>query len=113
MIAGVIAGLMDAVMFNRLYGPGNELGFFGAIVNLVLFVPGLSVMARRIRDAGRDPRFWLLVPGLSYFVAVLFFLTGNAPFQIPMAFVGVGSLIFLGAVVIVFFPTKEEGEQDD
>ena len=106
----VMAGSMDAMAYNRLYGPDNEWGLFRPIANAILFVPGLSIMTRRIRDTGRDPKFWLLLPGFLVAVAVAIYLGGDAPAAVIVTFLVSGILVFLGAVVVLFLPTKEEKE---
>jgi uncharacterized membrane protein YhaH (DUF805 family) len=57
-LAGFIIGLME--VFLGLYNYEVGSGPFGLILQLAVFIPGLSVTARRLHDVGRSG-WWYLI----------------------------------------------------
>lgn len=52
----------------------GDFTLFSSLVSLMLFLPGLSVAARRLRDAGHSPAnvLWALVPVLGWIILFVF-----------------------------------------
>ncbi len=73
-LAGIVAGIIDAMIF----GDG---GIINLIVVLGLFLPGLAVGVRRLHDIGKSG-WWLLIsliPLIGLIVLIVFFCQKSKP----------------------------------
>ena len=71
-IVGIIAGALDSLIFTT-----NNLGLgpVGSIISLVFFLPGLSVLVRRLHDTDRSGWWvWILLIPLVGFIVLLVFV---------------------------------------
>ena len=104
ILAGMAAGLLDAMLFS---GATNDAfkssgGPIAAVLNIALLLPSLAVTVRRLHDTGHSG--WLLLGIIAYaVVAVVVFVVGiggamaggtQPDFASPVAVVGV--VLFLG-----------------
>lgn len=72
-IVGIIAGALDSLVFTT---NNFGLGPVGSIISLVFFLPGLSVLVRRLHDTDRSG-WWvwiLLIPIVGFIVLLVFML---------------------------------------
>lgn len=72
-IVGIIAGALDSLVFTT---NNFGLGPVGSIISLVFFLPGLSVLVRRLHDTDRSG-WWvwiLLIPIVGFIVLLVFTL---------------------------------------
>ena len=57
-LISIVAGILDAVVFGN---PSTEqMGPLEIIINLVIFLPGLTVSVRRLHDIGKSGK-WLFI----------------------------------------------------
>lgn len=82
LLASILdAGVLGADSFRIGLGPAGDQGLVATLVSLLLFVPNLSVGARRLHDIGRSG-WWLLlglVPCVGLIVLIVFFATRGEP----------------------------------
>ena len=73
LIVGIVAGFIDAVVFGT---SSTGVGPLSAIANIALFLPGLSLIIRRLHDTDRSGWwFWIiLVPIVGVIVLIVFSL---------------------------------------
>jgi uncharacterized membrane protein YhaH (DUF805 family) len=114
ILAGMVAGLLDAVLFS---GAATSTAFKGsggpvaAILNLALLLPSLAVTVRRLHDTGHSG--WLILGFIAYaIVAVIVFVVGigaasavagQPNFGTPIAIVGIVLLLGIIAFGIYIF----------
>jgi uncharacterized membrane protein YhaH (DUF805 family) len=73
LLAGMVAGIMDAVFFGT--GSGH-LGWFGIIVSLGLFLPYISVLVRRLHDTDHNGWwYWLVFTIIGVIPLLVWFCT--------------------------------------
>lgn len=71
-IVGIIAGILDAVIFGAAAAEGGPIGL---ILNLALLIPGITVSVRRLHDVDRSG-WWLfiiLIPLIGFFVLLYWY----------------------------------------
>lgn len=77
----IVVSIIDAFIMTQIFGDNATLATF--IYGLAFFIPGLALVIRRLRDAGRTP-WWLLsffipiIGPLFVFVIIFFLLQGSA-----------------------------------
>ena len=95
-LVGILALVLDAVLFPGLRRSGASVGVLQAIAGLALFLPGLAVAVRRFHDTDRSGWWWLiwLIPIIGWIVLIVFLASSGTPganrFGPPPA--GTGSL---------------------
>jgi uncharacterized membrane protein YhaH (DUF805 family) len=74
VIAAIVAGMLDNMVFGEGEGP------IGTIVSLALFLPGLSVSVRRLHDIDRTG-WWVLLAFtvIGIIVLIIFNCTKGTP----------------------------------
>lgn len=74
VIAAIVAGMLDNLVFGEGEGP------IGTIVSLALFLPGLSVSVRRLHDIDRTG-WWVLLAFtvIGIIVLIIFNCTKGTP----------------------------------
>ena len=106
MVVGIAVGFIDGVVGAPIVG---DLGPATLLFDLILFVPGLAVVVRRLHDIDRSG-WWALLSASSYAFLVVPLTSTNPdePFGALQA-MGVGPLIaifgawLIGAVVLLVF----------
>jgi uncharacterized membrane protein YhaH (DUF805 family) len=73
VIVGIVAAVIDAVVFGS---DTAGLGLLSIIANIALFLPGLSLIVRRLHDTDRSGWwFWIgLIPLIGVIVLLVFML---------------------------------------
>lgn len=73
LIVGIIATVIDAVVFGS---SSSGLGLLSIIANIALFLPGLSLIVRRLHDTDRSGWWvWIaLIPIIGVIVLLVFML---------------------------------------
>ena len=73
LIVGIVAAVIDTVVFGT---SATGVGLLAIIANIVLFLPGLSLIVRRLHDTDRSGWwFWIaLVPIVGAIVLLVFML---------------------------------------
>ena len=74
-----LAGYWWVVLINVIISVVlGVLGNFGSVVSsiysLVILIPGIAVVVRRLRDAGKSPfnLFWLLLPIVGWIILIVY-----------------------------------------
>lgn len=69
LIIGIIIGLTEAAM-----GYGDRNSLVGTLLDLALFLPGLSVFVRRMHDTGRSGWnfFWSFLPLIGWIILLVY-----------------------------------------
>ena len=73
IIVGIVVGALDGALFNPdTFG----LGPLSTILNIALFLPGLSLLVRRLHDTDRSGWWvWIaLIPIIGFIVLLIFVL---------------------------------------
>jgi len=73
LIVGIVAAVIDAIVFGT---DATGLGLLSIIANIALFLPGLSLIVRRLHDTDRSG-WWIwisLVPFVGVIVLIIFML---------------------------------------
>lgn len=73
IVVGLVAGFLDTFLFNtQTFG----IGPVSAIANLALFLPGLSIIVRRLHDTDRSGWWvWIaLIPIVGVIILLVFML---------------------------------------
>ena len=74
--AGIILSIIDNIA-GLMYAP--NYGIIGSLFNLVILIPGLAVMIRRLHDINRSARWILLgvVPVIQFVLLVWYCKQGD------------------------------------
>ena len=94
-IVGIIISVVDFLAF------GDSDGFFSLIYALVVFIPGLAVLVRRLHDFGKSGWFVLVIifaPTIALIVGLLFIQTSK---ELGMLFLIIALALFF---YFVFLP---------
>jgi len=87
-IVGFVAGVLDAMFFIEP-ALGETSGPLSLVATIAMFVPGITVTARRLHDMGRSA-WWMLSPIAFMAVMVgLGALSGSAEMIIPLSIAGI------------------------
>lgn len=93
-IVGLILGIIDVLVF------GDADGMFSSIYGLVVFIPSLALLVRRVHDFGKSGWFVLVIifaPTIALIVGLLFIQTSK---ELGMLF-----LVIALALFFIFFFT--------
>ena len=73
IIVGIVAAVIDAVVFGT---EATGLGLLSIIANIALFLPGLSLIVRRLHATDRSGWwFWIsLIPIVGVIILIVFML---------------------------------------
>ncbi len=76
MIAGLITGVLDAILF-----PANVISPLNSIFSLVTILPSLAVTSRRLRDVDKSGWWQLLwlVPLIGWIVLIIWLVQRGTP----------------------------------
>lgn len=79
-IIGFLFGIPNSL--HVLQGSGSGLPVISYIVSLILFLPSLGVMIRRLHDTGKSGWWCLLnlIPGLGTLILLIFCVQPSQPF---------------------------------
>lgn len=58
VIGSAIAGVVDNALFGRMM---PDVTLLGSIFSIAIFMPGLSVLVRRLHDTGRSGWWWWII----------------------------------------------------
>lgn len=103
-IVGIIISVVDFLAF------GDSDGFFSLIYALVVFIPGLAVLVRRLHDFGKSGWFVLVIifaPTIALIVGLLFIQTSK---ELGMLFLIIALALFFYFVFLPIFKKGDEGE---
>ena len=77
VLVTIIARILDAFIFELV---SDETGSINSIAGFVLFIPYISVSARRLHDSGRSGwrQLWLITVIGSFFVLYWLIIKGNS-----------------------------------
>jgi len=96
-ILGLIAFMLDALLFGASFGQAEGFAPLNSVVSLLLLIPGLSVSFRRLHDVNRSG-WWIIAPYCIWFVSFLF------TFVISVFLQTIGStLIFLVFLISIVY----------
>ena len=78
ILGGMVAGVLDAIVFGST---GDETGPLGGIFGLVVLIPSIAVAVRRLHDTGRSGWWWWLwlIPIVGWIIAIVFYATRSQP----------------------------------
>ena len=68
-LGSLVAGLVDHILFGS-QGGADRTEPFGALFSLIIFIPGLAVLVRRLHDIGKSGWFAALPAALGLLYAV-------------------------------------------
>jgi uncharacterized membrane protein YhaH (DUF805 family) len=74
ILVGVVAGVLDAVLFPGSRRSGAYGGVLQAIAGLALLLPGLAVGVRRLHDTDRSGWWYLIIviPLIGWIILIIF-----------------------------------------
>lgn len=101
-IVGLILGIIDVLVF------GDTDGIFNIIYSLVVFIPGLAILVRRLHDFGKSGWFVLvmiLAPSISFVIAGFL---GESSLAVLFMIIGLALLIYFNLLPI--FKKGDEGD---
>ena len=101
-IVGIIISVVDFLAF------GDSDGFFSLIYALIVFIPGLAVLIRRVHDFGKSGWFVLvmiLAPSISFVIAGFL---GESSLAVLFMIIGLALLIYFNLLPI--FKKGDEGD---
>ena len=103
-IVSLILGIIDVLVF------GDADGIFGSIYGLVIFIPSLALLVRRVHDFGKSGWFVLVIifaPTIALIVGLLFIQTSK---ELGMLFLIIALALFFYFVFLPIFKKGDEGE---
>lgn len=103
-IVGIIISVVDFLAF------GDSDGFFSLIYALVVFIPGLAVLVRRLHDFGKSGWFVLVIifaPTIALIVSLLFIQRSK---ELGMLFLVIALALFFYFIFLPIFKKGDEGE---
>lgn len=103
-IVGIIISVVDFLAF------GNSDGFFSLIYTLVVFIPGLAVLVRRLHDFGKSGWYFLAMIFIPVFVFIFGFLFIKVSEALSVFISTLGVALFLYYYFLLIFKKGDEGE---
>lgn len=103
-IVGLILGIIDVLVF------GDADGMFSSIYGLVVFIPSLALLVRRVHDFGKSGWFVLVIifaPTIALIVALLFIQTSK---ELGMLFLVIALALFFYFIFLPIFKKGDKGE---
>lgn len=103
-IVGLILGIIDVLVF------GDADGMFSSIYGLVVFIPSLALLVRRVHDFGKSGWFVLVIifaPTIALIISLLFIQTSK---ELGMLFLAIALALFFYFIFLPIFKKGDEGE---
>lgn len=103
-IVGLILGIIDVLVF------GDADGMFSSIYGLVVFIPSLALLVRRVHDFGKSGWFVLVIifaPTIALIVSLLFIQRSK---ELGMLFLVIALALFFYFIFLPIFKKGDEGE---
>ncbi|OWY01187.1 hypothetical protein B6V75_16380 [Thioclava sp. F1Mire-8] len=80
-LGNIVFGLLDRILFGPMMMRSGEASLLGAIFSLVVFLPSLAVLVRRLHDLDRTG-WWaliMLIPLIGTLVLLFFTVQRGSP----------------------------------
>ena len=101
-IVGLILGIIDVLVF------GDVDGMFSSIYGLVVFIPSLALLVRRVHDFGKSGWFVLVMIFAPFISFVIAGFLGES--SLADLFIIIGLALFIYFIFLPIFKKGDEGE---
>ncbi|MCR8700182.1 DUF805 domain-containing protein [Campylobacter ureolyticus] len=101
-IVGVIISVVDFLVF------GDSYGFFSLIYALIVFIPGLALLVRRVHDFGKSGQFVLVMIFAPFISFVIAGFLGESSLADLFIIIGLALLVYF-----IFLPIFKKGDEGE